>query len=64
MRLSYRWLGDLVDLAGVAPAEAARLLTFHTAEVEEVEETGRGLAGVVTGRVLGVRPHPNADRAR
>ncbi|MHC5011205.1 MAG: phenylalanine--tRNA ligase subunit beta [Planctomycetota bacterium] len=64
MRLSLRWLGELVDLADTPAEEVARRLTFHTAEVEGVEGRGGGLEGVVTGRVLGVRPHPNADRLR
>jgi phenylalanyl-tRNA synthetase beta chain len=64
MRLSWSWLSEVVDLAGVDPAEAARLLTFRTAEVEGVERLGAGLAGVVTARVDLVEPHPGADRLR
>jgi len=34
------------------------------AELEGVEETGRGLGDVLTGKVLEVEPHPTADRLR
>jgi len=64
MRLSYRWLSELVDLAGVSPAEVAETLTFHVAEVESVEALGRALDVVVSARVLTCAPHPNADRLR
>jgi phenylalanyl-tRNA synthetase beta chain len=63
MKVSWRWLGELADLAGVSPDEAARLLPLRTADVEGVERIG-ALDGVVTARVLEVAPHPGADRLR
>jgi len=64
VNLSYRWLDELVGLGGRTPAEVAHALTFHTAAVQSIHEVGGGLDGVVTGRVVAVRPHPNADRLR
>jgi phenylalanyl-tRNA synthetase beta chain len=64
MKLSYRWLGEMVDLAGTPPTDLRRLLTFHTAEVEGQEVVGGGLDDVVVARVLAVRPHPGADKLR
>jgi phenylalanyl-tRNA synthetase beta chain len=64
VKLSYRWLSELVDLAGVSAAQAAETLTFHVAEVEGVEALGRALDVVVSARVLSCVPHPNADRLR
>jgi phenylalanyl-tRNA synthetase beta chain len=64
MRLSWRLLSEMVDLRRVDPAEAARLLTFRTAEVEHVEHLGGSLSGVVTAKVRAVDPHPGADRLR
>ncbi|MEZ6008138.1 MAG: phenylalanine--tRNA ligase subunit beta [Planctomycetota bacterium] len=64
MKLSWSWLGELVDLDGITPAEAAERLTFHTAEIEHVTPVGAALPGVVTARTLSVRPHPDADRLR
>ena len=64
MRLSWRLLSEIVDLRRVDAAEAARLLTFRTAEVEHVEKVGGALEGVVTAKVRAVDPHPGADRLR
>ncbi|MFM8980243.1 MAG: phenylalanine--tRNA ligase subunit beta [Planctomycetia bacterium] len=64
MRLSLRWLGELVDLSGLAPQQVADALTFHVAEVESVEAVGAALDAVLTARVLTCVPHPGADRLR
>ncbi len=62
MKISLRWLARHVDLAGVEPAELARLLTLHTAEVEGIEPFAPALGQVVVGHVLSREPHPNADK--
>ncbi len=64
MRLSYNWLAEMVDLSETTPDDVARKLTFHTAEIDEVEPFGAELAPVVTARVTAVRPHPDADKLR
>ena len=64
MKLSYCWLGEMVDLEGTTAPQVQDLLTFHTAEVEGRESFGADLEGVVTARVVAVRPHPNADKLR
>ena len=63
MKVSWRWLSELVDLEGVSPDEAIRLLPLRVVDVEGVERLG-GLDGVVTARVVKVEPHPGADRLR
>src|SRR5438309_1686061 len=63
MKLSWRLLSEIVDLAGVSPDEGVRLLPLRVADVEGVERIG-ALPGVVTARVLAVEPHPGADRLR
>ena len=64
MKISVNWLRDFIDLPESAEAIADRL-TLSGLEVEGIEKydqiTG-GLAGLVIGEVLSVRPHPNADR--
>jgi phenylalanyl-tRNA synthetase beta chain len=62
MRVSLRWLSELVEGALPAPEEAARRLTAVGLEVEAVERTGTGLAGVVVARVLASEKHPNAEK--
>ena len=62
MNVSVNWLRELVPgLSGSAEEIAARFSRVAAA-VEAIEPVGTGLDGVVVGRVLGVRPHPNADR--
>ena len=40
------------------------MLTQQGLEVEGIETKGRELYGVVVAEVLGLRPHPKADRLR
>ncbi|MFH1596335.1 MAG: phenylalanine--tRNA ligase subunit beta [Pseudomonadota bacterium] len=61
MRLSLNWLKELVDLT-VSAAEVAERLTMAGLEVEALEEVTPDFSGVVVARVMGVEPHPNADR--
>jgi phenylalanyl-tRNA synthetase beta chain len=61
MKVSYNWLKEFIDLP-LSPEEAAEKLTLIGLEVEEIEEFGSSLTGVIVGEVLEVRAHPNADR--
>ncbi len=63
MRVPLGWLGELVDLPGDVEG-LARRLTFAGLEVTSIDRVGAAWPGVVVGRVLAVRPHPNADRLR
>ncbi|MDZ7715242.1 MAG: phenylalanine--tRNA ligase subunit beta [Balneolaceae bacterium] len=63
MKISYNWLKEFIDLE-LSPEEAAEKLTLIGLEVEETEEYGSLLEGVIVGEVLEVREHPNADRLR
>ncbi len=60
MRASLGWLAEWVDL----PPDATLCERLELGGFEDVavERTGPALAGVVVGRVLERRPHPNADR--
>ncbi|MFB3925962.1 MAG: phenylalanine--tRNA ligase subunit beta [Syntrophales bacterium] len=61
MLVSLRWLRDYVDIT-LGPKELSEKLTMAGLEVDEVREVGPGFEGVVVGRVVSVRPHPNADK--
>lgn len=63
MKYSYHWLKELSGTKKTAD-RVADLLMRHAFEVEGVESYPHGLDGVLTGRVLSVMPHPNADRLR
>ena len=63
MRVSLKWLGELVDLP--ADVEAlARALTMGGLEVEEIEPVAASFSGIVVAQVKSVAPHPNADKLR
>ncbi|MDZ4277733.1 MAG: hypothetical protein U1B78_01210, partial [Dehalococcoidia bacterium] len=63
MRVSLKWLSDYVDLP-LPPEELAHRLTMAGLEVESVERVGGDWDErlVTVGRVVGVEPHPNAER--
>ncbi len=61
MRAPLSWIRDFTPVD--APVdEIVAALNQLGLEVEAVEEPGRDVAGVVAARVLGVEPHPNADK--
>ncbi len=61
MRVSYNWLKEFVDL-DISPRELADRLTLAGIAVERIEETGKGIEKVVTGRIETISAHPNADK--
>ncbi|MBK9291454.1 MAG: phenylalanine--tRNA ligase subunit beta [Bacteroidetes bacterium] len=64
MKISYNWLKDYLSL-DISPAEVAAALTSAGLEVEDIieyESVKGSLKGVVTGKVVECRRHPNADK--
>ncbi len=64
MNISYKWLSEYVDLAGLTPRQVADALTsigLECGSVTEVESIRGGLKGVVIGEVLTCEPHPASD---
>ncbi len=65
MKLSYEWLNEFVDLSGIGVQEFADRLSLGAFEVEEVRSFGPDIEGpVVTGEIMEIMPHPNADKIR
>ncbi len=62
MKFTLSWLSTFVSIDGLDAAQLADRLTMLGLEVEAVEELYQGLDGILTARVTGVRPHPDADR--
>jgi len=63
MNISYNWLSDYIDLSET-PAELSQILTGIGLEVESIEEVEAikgGLKGLVIGKVVECKPHPNSD---
>ena len=61
MRVTLSWLREFAPIEG-DPAAIADQLSDLGLAVEEQFTVGEGLDGVVVARVLGVRPHPDADK--
>ena len=63
MKISEHWLREWVNPA-VSSAELAAQLTMAGLEVDSVEPAAPPFESVVVGRVIGLVPHPDADRLR
>ena len=61
MNVSLKWLGTLVDIKGMNPDDMAETLTVDGIPVEHVIRPGEGIKGVITGKILSVEKHPDAD---
>ncbi|MSY06441.1 MAG: phenylalanine--tRNA ligase subunit beta, partial [Actinobacteria bacterium] len=63
MRAPLSWLKEFTPLPDDVGAITDALNQLGL-EVEAVEEPGREINGVVIARVLGLHPHPDADKLR
>lgn len=63
MRVSLEWLSEYVEV-DLSPDDLADLLSMSGTAVDRVHRMGSGVSGVVVGRVIEVRPHPNADNLK
>ncbi|MCF8331487.1 MAG: phenylalanine--tRNA ligase subunit beta [Bacteroidales bacterium] len=64
MKISYNWLKEYVHF-NYSPQELAEILTntgLETEGIERFESIKGGLNGVVVGKVLTCKKHPNADK--
>jgi phenylalanyl-tRNA synthetase beta chain len=64
MKVSIKWLRELVDLGDMPVADIAHRLTMGGLEVEEIAPVAPMFTGIVVGHVHSVGPHPNADKLR
>ena len=62
MRVSYRWLTELIPGLSASPAEVADRLTHAGLEVEAIEPFGVGLHQVLVAEVRKVEPHPTRGK--
>ena len=66
MTISYKWLSEYLP-EEIEPQKLSKILTSIGLEVENLEKFESikgGLQGVVTGLVLEVNSHPNADKLK
>ncbi|MCL1917391.1 MAG: phenylalanine--tRNA ligase subunit beta [Peptococcaceae bacterium] len=64
MRVSWKWLGSMVDLTGYSPRQLADILTHGGVEVGSVEPLHPGLSRVIIGEIVSEEKHPNAETLR
>jgi phenylalanyl-tRNA synthetase beta chain len=64
VRVLLSWLKEFVDIKGVEPEKIAERLNFAGVSVEDLKKLPPSFKGVITARILDVRPHPNADKLR
>lgn len=62
MKVSLKWLNELVDLSDIDVKQIAHELTVSGLEVEEVEEVKAQFTNIVTARIEKIDNHPNADK--
>ena len=60
MRVSYKWLKDMIELPE-DPSELVREFIRTGTEVESTETLGAAFDNVVTGKVVSKTPHPDSD---
>jgi len=61
MQISYQWLKDYVDF-DYTPEELAHELTMAGFADEGKKYLDKGITKVVTGKIIGLEKHPDADR--
>ena len=65
MLISLNWIREYVDLPeDLTMDKLSYDLTMRTVEVEETYNPADGLENIVAGKILEVKPHPQADRLR
>ena len=65
MRVSLNLVKKYVDIpSSIDPKQIAYDLTLRTVEVENIENTIDKFHDIVVGKILEVKPHPNADKLR
>lgn len=61
MRASIKWLKDYVEFSET-PETLAEMMTMAGLPVEQIEYLGEGIENIVTGKVVEIKHHPQADK--
>jgi len=62
MKVPMSWFSDYVNMDGITPHQFASDLTMSGSMVEGVESKGENIINVVTGKILKIEKHPDADK--
>ncbi|MDV3427605.1 MAG: phenylalanine--tRNA ligase subunit beta, partial [Bacillota bacterium] len=61
MKAPYKWLKEFTDI-DISPKELGDRLTLSGSKVEEIISKDEEIQNVVTGKVLKIEPHPDAEK--
>lgn len=61
MKVPMSWFGDYTNIGKVSPRDFAEALTMTGSKVETVENMGKDIQNVVTGKILEITEHPDSD---
>lgn len=61
MKVSLQWLKDYLELETDAQSLASRMIEIGN-EVEGIEDFGSQISGVITGKIIKLDRHPDADK--
>ncbi len=61
MKLPIEWLKEYTEVE-VTPQEYSDALTMSGSKVEGVENPAEGMCGIITGKIIKIDKHPDADR--
>ena len=61
MKVPMSWFSDYLDMSGITPHGFASDLTMSGSMVEGVDDKGKDIENVVTGKILKIEKHPDSD---
>lgn len=64
MKLPLKWLSDYLDMTGITPEMYNHSMTMSGSKVEGIENLGDEIQNVVTGKILSVDKHQDADKLK
>ncbi|ADY73282.1 Phenylalanyl-tRNA synthetase beta chain [Desulfurobacterium thermolithotrophum DSM 11699] len=64
MRITYNWLKEFINIEDLSAQEIANILTDVGIEVDSVRYAAENLEKVVTGKIVEITKHPNADKLK
>ncbi len=61
MKVPMSWFNDYTDISGVTTKEYNDAVTMSGSKVETIENMGKDIQNVVTGKILEITEHPDSD---
>ncbi len=64
MKIGYNWLKEFIEIDDIPAEEIAQILTDIGIEVDSVRYAAENIERVVTGKIIEISKHPNADKLK